>query len=130
MKDALTTWSRTRPKEKTQKTRRLLDRRGRRDTPTSVSSPPGLRDAFSIQRSWMDRGRKYRNRQQCSGRRGCFDMRGTVLGSLWGDFGAEANSLPEKRMQWISLKPSPASKSGRSSEAQGEIQSLREARGP
>ena len=26
-----------------------------------------------------------RNRQQCSGRRGCFDKSGTVLGSLWDD---------------------------------------------
>ena len=88
----------------------------------------------------MDRGdRKMRNRQQCSRRRGCSDKRGTVLGSLWDDdndmileqvaddrtrkgmvkisavvdTGAEANALPENMMQWIPLKPSSASKSGK-----------------
>ena len=83
--------------------------------------------------------RKSRNRQQCSRRRGCSDKLGTVLGSLWDDdndmilgqvaddrtrkgrvkisavvdSGAEANALPENMMQWIPLKPSSASKSGK-----------------
>ena len=100
--------------------------------------------------------RKSRNRQQCPRRRGCFDKRGTILGSLWDDdnvmipgqvaddrtkkgmvkisavvdSGAEAHALPESTMQWLPLKPSSASKSGKgSSEAQGETPSLREARG-
>ena len=59
VKDGLTTWSRTRPKEKT----------------------PGLRDAFR-EAGWTVVTRKSRNRQQCSRRRGCFDKRGTILGSL------------------------------------------------
>ena len=103
-----------------------------------MSSPPGLRDACS-EAGWTVVTRKSRNRQQCSRRRGCFDKRGTVLGSLWDDdndmilgqvaddrtekglvkisavvdSGAEANALPENMMQWIPLKPSSASKSGK-----------------
>ena len=46
-----------------------------------MSSPPGLRDAFS-EAWWTVVTRKSRNRQQCSRRRGCFDKSGTVLGSL------------------------------------------------
>ena len=102
-----------------------------------MSSPPGLRDAFS-EAGWTVVTRKSRNRQQCSQRRACFDKSGTVLGSLWDDdndmilepvaddrrkkgmvkisavvdSGAEANALPENMMQWIPLKPSSASKSG------------------
>ena len=120
-----------------------------------TSSPPGLRDAFS-EAGWTVVTRKSRNRQQCSRRRGCSDKRGTILGSLWDDdndmisgqvaddrtkkgvvkisavvdSGAEANALPENMMQWIPLKPSSTSKSGKIySEAQGEIPSLREVRG-
>ena len=100
-----------------------------------MSFPQGLRDAFS-EAGWTVVTRKSRNRQQCSGRRGCFHKSGTVLGSLWDDdndmilgqvaddrtrkgmvnisaVGAEANALPENMMQWIPLKPSPASKSGK-----------------
>ena len=83
--------------------------------------------------------RKSRNRQQCSRRRGRFGKRGTVLGSLWDDdndmilgqvaddrtkkglvkisavvdSGAEANALPENTMEWIPLKTSSSSKSGK-----------------
>ena len=104
----------------------------------SMSSPPGLCDAFS-EAGWTVVTRKSRNRQQCSRRRGCSDKLGTVLGSLWDDdndmilgqvaddrtrkgmvkisavvdSGAEANALPENMMQWIPLKPSSASKSGK-----------------
>ena len=100
-----------------------------------MSSPPGLRDAFS-EAGWTVVTRKSRNRQQC---RGCSDKRGTVLGSLWDDdndmilvqvaddrtrkgmvkisavvdSGAFSNALPENMMQWIPLKPSSASKSGK-----------------
>ena len=49
-----------------------------------ISSPPGLRHACS-EAGWTVVTRKSRNRQQCSRRRGCFDKRGTVLGSLWDD---------------------------------------------
>ena len=103
-----------------------------------MTSPPGLRDAFS-EAGWTVVTRKSRNRQQCSRRRGCSDKRGTVVGSLWDDdndmilgqvaddrtrkgmvkisavvdSGAEANALPENMMQWIPLKPSSASKSGK-----------------
>ena len=106
--------------------------------PCLMSSPPGLRDAFS-EAGWTVVTRKSRNRQQCSRRRGCSDKRGTVLGSLWDDdndmilgqvaddrtkkrmvkisavvdSGAEANALLENMMQWIPLKPSSASKSGK-----------------
>ena len=91
-----------------------------------MSSPPGLRDAFS-EAGWTVVIRKSRNRQQCSKR--CSDKRDTVLGSLWDDdnvilgqvaddrtrkgmvkisagvdSGAEANALPENMMQWIPLK--------------------------
>ena len=102
-----------------------------------MSSPPGLRDAFS-EAGWTVVTRTSRNRQQCSRRRGCFDKRGTVLGSLWDDdndmilgqvaddrtrkgmvkifevvdSGAEANALPENMVQWIPLKPRSLSKSG------------------
>ena len=98
-----------------------------------MSSPPGLRDAFS-EAGWTVVTRKSRNRQQCSRRRGCSDKRGTVLGSLSDDdndmilgqvaddrtrkgmvkisavvdSGAEANALPENMMQWIPLKPNSA----------------------
>ena len=100
-----------------------------------MSSPPGLRDAFS-EAGWTVVIRKSRNRQQCSKR--CSDKRDTVLGSLWDDdnvilgqvaddrtrkgmvkisagvdSGAEANALPENMMQWIPLKPGSASKSGK-----------------
>ena len=34
---------------------------------------------------WIVVARKSGNRQQCSRRRGCFDKRGRVLGSLWDD---------------------------------------------
>ena len=103
-----------------------------------TSSPPGLRDACS-EAGWTVVTRQSGNRQQCSRRRGCFDKRGTVLGSLWDDdndmvleqvaddrtkkgmvkisadveSGAEANALPENMMQWIPMKPSSASKSGK-----------------
>ena len=103
-----------------------------------MSSPPGLRDAFS-EAGWTVVTRKSRNRQQCSRRRGCFDMSCTVLGSLWDDDNdrilgqvaddrtrkgmvkisaavvdvAEANVIPENMMQWIPLKPSTASRSGK-----------------
>ena len=103
-----------------------------------MSSPPGLRDAFN-EAGWTVVTRKARNRQQGSRRRGCSDKRGTVLGSQWDDdndmimgqvaddrtkkglvnisavvdSGAEANALPENMMQWIPLKPSSASKSGK-----------------
>ena len=103
-----------------------------------MCSPTGLRDAFS-EVGWTVVTRKSRNRQQCSRRCGCSDKRGTVLGSLWDDdndmileqvaddrtrkemvkisavvdSGEEANALPENMMQWISLKPSSASKSGK-----------------
>ena len=103
-----------------------------------MSSPPGVRDAFS-EAGWTVVTHKSRNRQQCSRRRGCSDNRGTVLGSLWDDYndmilgqvaddptrkgmvkisavvdsGAEANALPENMMQSIPLKPSSASKSGK-----------------
>ena len=82
---------------------------------------------------------KSRNPQQCSRRCGCSDKRGTVLGSLWDDdndmilglvaddqtkkgmvkisahvdSGAEANALRQNMMQWIPLRPSSASKSGK-----------------
>ena len=46
MKDGLMTWSRTCPKEKTP-WRRLLDRRGRRDTPTGIPWQRVLSNAFS-----------------------------------------------------------------------------------
>ena len=98
--------------------------------------------------------RKSRNRQQCLRRRGCF-KRGMVLGSLREDdndmilgqvlddrtnkgmvkisavvdSGAEANTLPENMMQWIPLKPSSASKSGKIFRDAGRDPSLREARG-
>ena len=49
-----------------------------------MSSPPGLFDACS-EAGWTVVTRKSRNRQQRSRRRGCFDKRGTVLGSLWDD---------------------------------------------
>ena len=49
-----------------------------------TSSPPGLRDACS-EAGWTVVTRQSGNRQQCSRRRGCFDKRGTVLGSLWDD---------------------------------------------
>ena len=88
---------------------------------------------------WTVVTRKARNRQQGSRRRGCSDKCGTVLGSLWDDdndmilgqvaddqtrkgmvkisavvdSGAEANALPENMMQWIPLKRSSASKSGK-----------------
>ena len=101
-----------------------------------ISSPPGPSDACS-EAGWTVVTRKLRNRQQCSRLHGCCDKRGTVLGSLWDDdndmilgqvaddrtrkgmvkisavvdSGAEANALPE--MQWIPLKPSSASKSGK-----------------
>ena len=130
-KDGLTTWSRTRPKKKTPtKTAAGPEK--------TTSSPPGLRDAVS-EAGWTVVTRKSRNRQQCSGRRGCFGKSGTVLGSLWDgdndmileqvaddrtrkgmvkisevvDSGAEANAHPENMMQWIPLKPSSASKSGK-----------------
>ena len=103
-----------------------------------MSSPPGLSDAFS-EAGWTVVTRKSRNRQQLSKRHGCCEKRGTVLGSLWDDdddmilgqvaddrtrkgmvkisavvdSGAEANALPEGMMQWIPLKPSSASKSGK-----------------
>ena len=103
-----------------------------------MRSPPGLSDAFS-EAGWTVVTRKLRNRQQCSRRHGCCDKRGTVLGSLWDDdndmilgqvahgrtrkekvqistvvdVSAEANALPENMMQWIPLKPSSASKSGK-----------------
>ena len=105
-----------------------------------TSSPQGLRDAFSeAGRTVVTR--KSRNRQQVFRRRGCFDKRGTVLGSLWDDdngmilgkvlateprqeqealrisavvdSGAEANALPENMLQWIPLKPSSTFKSGK-----------------
>ena len=103
-----------------------------------MSSPPGLRDACS-EAGWTVVTRKSRNDQQCSRRRWCYDKRGTVLGSLWDDdndmilgqvaddrtrkgmvkisavvdSGAEANALPKNMMQWIPLKHSSASKSGK-----------------
>ena len=43
-----------------------------------MSSPPGLRDAFS-EAGWTVLTRKSRNRQQCSRRRGCSDKRGTLV---------------------------------------------------
>ena len=46
-----------------------------------MSSPPGLPDAFN-EAGWTVVTRKSRNRQQGSRRRGCFDKRGMVLGSL------------------------------------------------
>ena len=105
-----------------------------------MSPPPGLRDAFN-EVGWTVVTRKSRNRQQGSRRRGCCDMRGTVLGSLWDDdndmileqvaddrtrkgvvkisavvdSGAEANAFPENMMQWIPLKLCSAFKSGRRS---------------
>ena len=98
--------------------------------------------------------RKSRNRQQCSRRRGCSDKRGTVLGSLWDedndmilgqvvddrtrkgivkifavvDSGAKENALPEDMMQWIPLKPSSASKSGKIFRCAGGNPTLREAK--
>ena len=46
------------------------------------------------------------------------------------DSGAEANTLPEKMVQWIPKKPSSASKSAEILPRSGEdIPSLREARG-
>ena len=116
------------------------------------SSPPGLRDACS-EVGWIVVTWKSRNRQQCSRLHGSCDKCGTVLGSLWDDdndmilgqvaddrtrkgmvkttavvdSGAEANALPE--MQWIPLKPSSASKSGKIFRGVGEIPSLREVRG-
>ena len=103
-----------------------------------MSSPSGLRDAFN-EALWTVVTRKSRKSQQCSRRRGCFDKSGTVLGSLWDDendmilgqvaddrtrkgmvrisavvdSGAESNALPDNMMQWIPLKPSSASKSGK-----------------
>ena len=103
-----------------------------------MSSPPGLRDAFN-EAGWTVVTRKSRNRQQGSQRRGCSDKSGMVLGSLWDDdkdmilgqvaddptkkgmvtisavvdSGAEANAPRENMMQWIPLKPSSASKSGK-----------------
>ena len=85
-----------------------------------MSSPPGLRDAST---KLDEVTHKSRNRQQGSGRRGCSDKRGLVLGSLWDDdndmilvkllttykrmvkisavvhSGAEANALVENMMQ-------------------------------
>ena len=110
-----------------------------------MSSPPGLSDAFS-EAGWTLVTRKLRNRQQRSKRHGCCDKRGTVLRSLWDDDndkilgqvaddrtrkrmvkisvvvdgGAEANALPENMMQWIPLKPSSASKSGKIFRGAGE----------
>ena len=104
-----------------------------------LTSSPGLRDAF-IEAGWTAVTRKSGHRQQCYRRRGCFDKRGTVHGSLWDDdndmileqvaddrtkkgmvkisavvgSGAEANALPENMMQCQSQE--------RSSEGQGEIQ--------
>ena len=49
-----------------------------------MSSPPGLCDAFN-EAGWTVVTRKSRNRQQGSRRRGCSEMRGMVLGSLWDD---------------------------------------------
>ena len=48
----------------------------------SMSSPSGLRDAFS---EWTVVTRKSRIWQQCFRRRGCLDERGAVLGTLWDD---------------------------------------------
>ena len=88
---------------------------------------------------WTVVTRKPQNRQQSSRRRGCSDKRFAVLGSLWDyhnvmilaqvaddrtkkgmvkisavvDSRAEANALPENIMQWIPLKPSSASRSGK-----------------
>ena len=119
-----------------------------------MRSPPGMRDAFS-EAGWTVVTRKSRNRQQGSRRRGCCDKRGTVLGSLWDDdndmmlgqvaddrtrkgmvkisavvdSGAEANALPENMMQWLPLKPSSASKSGKIFRGAGGDPILREARG-
>ena len=71
-----------------------------------ISSPPGLRDAFK-EVGWTVVTRKSRNRQQCSRRRGCFNKRGTVLGSLWdGDndmiLGQVADDRTKKGMVKIS----------------------------
>ena len=103
-----------------------------------MGSPPGLRDAFS-EAGWTVVARESRNRQQGFRRRGCSCERDTLLGSLWDDdndmilgqvaddrttkgmvkisavvdSGAEANALPENMTQWIPLKPSSASKSGK-----------------
>ena len=105
-----------------------------------MSSPPGLCDAFS--KAGWDRGDPQIEKPpaRLPRRRGCFDKRGTVLGSLLDDDkdmilgqvaddrtrkgmvkifavvdsgSAEANALPENMMQWIPLKPSLASKSGK-----------------
>ena len=78
-----------------------------------------------------------RNRQQCSRRRGCLDKRGMVLRSLCDDndmvgqvvddqtkkgmvkvsavaaSGAEAGALPENTTQWVPLKQSSVSNSGK-----------------
>ena len=132
VKDGSATWSRTRTEEDDE----TLQLGYLGSESCLMSSPPGLRDAFSAA-GWTVVTRKSRNRQQCSRRHGCCDKRGTVLGSLWDDdndmilvqvaddrtrkgmvkisavvdSGAEANALPE--MQWIPLKPSSASKSGK-----------------
>ena len=113
-------------------------------TPMKTAAGPkmttgfGLRDGFSEVRRIVV-SRTSRNRQQCLRRRGCFDKRGTVLGSLCNDDNdmilgqvaddrtkkgmvdisavvdsdAEANGLTGNMMQWIPLKPSSASKSGK-----------------
>ena len=110
-----------------------------------MSSPPRLSDALS-EAGWTVVTRKLRDRQPCSKRHGCCDKRGVVLRSLWDgdndmilgqvaddrtwegmvkisevvDSGAEADALAENMMQWIPLKPSSASKSGKIFRGVGE----------
>ena len=96
-----------------------------------MSSPPGLSCVCSEAGWTVVTQKKTRNRQQGSRRRGCSDKRGRVLDMILGqvaddrtkrgmvkisavvDSGAEANALPENMIQWILLKPSSASKSGK-----------------
>ena len=103
----------------------------------ALRSAPCLHDARS-DAGWTMVIRKSWNRTKFTRRDEFLDKRGTVLGALWGDddvilgqvaddrttkgllnisavvdSGAEANALRGNMMQWIPLKPSTASESGR-----------------
>ena len=87
--DGLTTWSRTRLKEKTPKKKAAGLKK------TTRLSNWGILAAILVwwarhqdcvmhsEAGWTAVTRKPRNRQQCSRRHGCCEKSGTVLGSLW-----------------------------------------------